>query len=107
VEAETPTSARRTVIVAALIGEARSATVRESLAVAPGLNSVRIAAVRLSPADVYGRSHLECLVAATFFRKALDGVDWGHPDSPTIFDHSGRRPPRAVKRTRCADIKHV
>lgn len=62
------------------------ATVKEALAVAPGLSSVRVAAVRLSAPDVYGRSHLECLAAATFSRAALDGVDWEHAESTDVFD---------------------
>ena len=62
------------------------ATVREALAVAPGLVSVRIAAVRVAPPDVYGQARLECLVAATFSRSTLDGVDWAHADSPVVFD---------------------
>lgn len=62
------------------------ATVREVLAVAPGLSSVRIAAVRTSIADVYGQSHLECLTTATFSRATLKGVDWDHAEALAIFD---------------------
>ena len=61
-------------------------TVRETLAVAPGLASVRVTALRTGSPDVYGSSHVECLVAATFTRNALTGVDWAHAESPAIFD---------------------
>ena len=62
------------------------ATVREALAVAPSLSSVRVAAVRVGAPDVYGRAHAECLLAATFTRARLEGVDWAHADSPAVFD---------------------
>lgn len=62
------------------------ATVQEALAVAPALASVRVAAVRVGTPDVYGRPQVECLMAATFTRARLDGVDWAHADSPAIFD---------------------
>jgi hypothetical protein len=65
------------------------AAVREALAVAPRLASVRAAAVRMSEPDVYGKHHPECLAAATFPRAALDGVDWAHATAPAIFDQAG------------------
>jgi hypothetical protein len=52
-------------------------TVREALAVAPGLQAVRIAVIRQAPHDAYGIRKAECLLAAMFTRHRLDGVLWG------------------------------
>lgn len=60
------------------------ATLRETFAVAPGVMSVRAAAVRLSEADAYGRPHQECLMAARFVRQAFEGVQWETADAARI-----------------------
>lgn len=65
------------------------AVVREAFAVAPGLESARVAAVRVSPVDVYGRTHLDCLMAVTLTRAALDGVDWYSASSPDVVQQAG------------------
>jgi hypothetical protein len=62
------------------------ATVRESLAVAPGLGSVRVAAVRLTEADAYGTQRVECLLATLFRREALHGVQWDSADAAKIVN---------------------
>lgn len=62
------------------------AAVREALAVAPGLASVRVVAVRHRARDVYGHTGLECMLVATFTRDALTGVDWEHAGSIDILD---------------------
>ena len=51
------------------------AAVRQALAAAPGLDSVRAVAARVGATDVYGKSRPECLAAATFTRAELDKVD--------------------------------
>lgn len=79
------------------------AAVRETLAVAPGLACVRSVAIRRSEPDVYGRHHAECLVAATFTRAALDGIDWAHATAPAIFDQAGTD--RSVNLT--GRVKHL
>ena len=66
------------------------AAVREALAVAPGLASVRVVAVRHRAKDVYGHTGLECMVAATFTRDALTGVDWEHAASVDILDQCAK-----------------
>jgi hypothetical protein len=60
------------------------ATLRETFAVAPGINSVRAAAIRLSEFDAYGKPHPECLIAARFVRQALDGVQWATAEAGRI-----------------------
>ena len=51
-------------------------TVKEVLAIAPGLASVRVVAVRSGRTDSYGRRLLEALVAARVTRARLTGVRW-------------------------------
>ncbi|SNS69232.1 hypothetical protein SAMN06893096_106234 [Geodermatophilus pulveris] len=40
-------------------------TIKEALAVAPGIQWVRLIALRHAAADAYGRPRLECLLAGT------------------------------------------
>jgi hypothetical protein len=61
------------------------AATREAFAVAPSINGVRIAAVRLGGPDVYGRTVVECLLAAHFTRTTLDGVAWDTTSASAIF----------------------
>jgi len=51
-------------------------TVREALAVAPGLQAVRLAVVRQVPPDAYGVRKTECLLAAAFTRQRVQGIPW-------------------------------
>jgi hypothetical protein len=50
--------------------------VREALAIAPGLQAVRVAVVRQVPPDALGVHKTECLLAAVFARHHLNGVHW-------------------------------
>ncbi|HUY46110.1 MAG TPA: hypothetical protein VMV92_10350 [Streptosporangiaceae bacterium] len=59
-------------------------TVRETLAVAPGIESVRVVVVRRTSPDAYGAQGLECLLAAVFSRDALQGIQWQTADAATI-----------------------
>jgi hypothetical protein len=61
-------------------------TVREALAVAPGLRSARIAALRNDGPDAYGRPRTSCLLAAKFERSSFDRVQWATADAPTIVN---------------------
>jgi hypothetical protein len=36
--------------------------------------------------EPYGKKYVECLTAARFERKALEGVQWDIADAPTIFN---------------------
>jgi hypothetical protein len=61
------------------------ATVKECFAVAPGLTSARVVAVRRSRADSYGRSRPEALVAARVERRGLDGIRWSEADAAMVL----------------------
>jgi outer membrane biosynthesis protein TonB len=51
-------------------------TGREALAIAPGLQAVRVAVIRQLPPDAYGTRMTECLLAAVFTRHRLAGIQW-------------------------------
>ncbi len=61
-------------------------TVREALAVALGLKSVRVAVVRRTPPNAYGVQSVECLLAAVFTRDALQGIQWQSADAGMIVN---------------------
>ncbi len=64
------------------------AAVRETFAVAPGLESSRVAAVRVGPPDAYGHPRSEVLLVATFTRGALSGIDWAGAPSPDVVQQA-------------------
>jgi hypothetical protein len=59
-------------------------TVREALAVAPAINSVRVAVVRWLFPNAYGARNVECVLAAAFTRSALEGIQWQSADAGQI-----------------------
>jgi hypothetical protein len=59
-------------------------TLREAFAVAPGLNSARLVAVRAAGNDAYGQPRLDCLLAGRWTRSAFQGVRWHDVDAATI-----------------------
>lgn len=61
------------------------ATVKEAFAVAPGLSSVRIVAVRHAGADSYGQLRVEAILAARIMRSALQGVRWDQTDANQVL----------------------
>ncbi len=61
-------------------------TAREAFAVAPGLCSQRIIAVRTTAPDAYGHVHTEAVLAARFSRESLYGVQWDVADAATIVN---------------------
>jgi hypothetical protein len=60
------------------------ATVREALAVAPGIESVRLVMVRRTSPNAYGLRGIECLMAAAFAREALRGIQWQATNAAVI-----------------------
>lgn len=60
-------------------------TVREALAVAPGIASTRVVVLRNDGQDSYGRPRMSCLLAAGFDRQALIGVRWESADAAAII----------------------
>ena len=61
-------------------------TVKEAVAVAPGLVSVRIVAVTTPERDAYGARKSDVLVAARIERRRLEGVQWATVDSVRILN---------------------
>ncbi|RZU16233.1 hypothetical protein EV645_3784 [Kribbella rubisoli] len=61
-------------------------TLREAFAVAPGLSSARIVALRASDPDAYGKRRPEVLMTGRCRRDALDEVRWSEANSARIFN---------------------
>jgi hypothetical protein len=62
------------------------ATLRETFAVAPGINAARVVAVRAGADDVYGRpGPLECMAAGHWTRASLGNVRWQDADATNIL----------------------
>jgi hypothetical protein len=61
-------------------------TVKEALAVAPGLQSVRVVALRSGGTDAYGRPRLDCVLAGRWTRAAFDGVQWQTADASRVAE---------------------
>jgi hypothetical protein len=59
-------------------------TLKEAFAVAPGLNSARVIALRPGGTDAYGHPRLECVLAGQWRRSAFDGVQWRTADAATV-----------------------
>jgi hypothetical protein len=62
------------------------ATVKETFAVAPGLQHVRVVALRNGGTDAYGTPRVETILAARFARQALQGVAWSTVDAATVLN---------------------
>jgi hypothetical protein len=62
------------------------ATIKEGFAVAPGLQHVRVVAIRNTGTDAYGKTRVEAVLAAGFARSALQGVQWDTADSATVLN---------------------
>jgi hypothetical protein len=61
-------------------------TLREAFAVAPGVQSARIVAIRRRASDAYGRNEPEVITAARCARTALDGVRWDQAGAVQVFN---------------------
>jgi hypothetical protein len=61
-------------------------TVKEALAVAPGLTHVRVVAIRTVGPDAYGRPKVEAVLAGRIARQALVGVQWSTASATTIVN---------------------
>jgi hypothetical protein len=61
-------------------------TTKEAFAVAPGLTEIRVVVLRNTPADAYGKTRLEAILAARLVRAALNGVQWTKADALTILN---------------------
>ncbi|MEV6370441.1 DUF4236 domain-containing protein [Micromonospora musae] len=61
-------------------------TIREAIAVAPAIESARVAVLRHDGADSYGRPRMSCLLAVKIHRRALNGVHWDTADAVAIVN---------------------
>jgi hypothetical protein len=61
-------------------------TVRETMAVAPGVRSARVVVIRRDRIDAYGQPRISCIFAAKFDRPALAGVLWHSVDAHGVVN---------------------
>lgn len=61
-------------------------TVKEAFAVAPGLTSARVVAVRATSPDAYGKVLAEVVLAARFERAALTGILWSQANAVQVVN---------------------
>jgi len=79
-------------------------TMRETFAVAPGINFVRIVAVRTMTPDAYGKTHVECMLAGRWSRQALDGVRWQEANAGKILGETATEMLINIKRAQFAPL---
>ncbi|MGY1724752.1 hypothetical protein [Blastococcus sp. SYSU DS0533] len=61
-------------------------TMKEALAVAPGIQAVRLIALRHAGDDAYGRPRLDCLLAGRWTRRAFQGVAWATAEAVRVAE---------------------
>ncbi|HEU5472743.1 MAG TPA: hypothetical protein VFV67_19010 [Actinophytocola sp.] len=85
-------------------------TVREALAVAPGITGVRVVALQHSRNDAFGRPRVDVLLAANFERTRLAAVRWDQAEAGTIVDDAATECPTKLRRTtnelQALDLSH-
>jgi hypothetical protein len=62
------------------------ATAKETFAVAPGVTGIRVAVLRNTSADAYGKIRPEAILAARIARAALNSVQWTNVDAFTVLN---------------------
>ena len=65
-------------------------TVREAFAVAPGIQSARVTALRVEGRTVYGEPYVACLMAAAFDRAALAAVLWESASASDVVNQASK-----------------
>jgi hypothetical protein len=73
-------------------------TVREALAVAPGISTVRVIALRQARVDAFGAPHIDVLMAASFERSRLAAVRWSEADANIILQDAAAELVLNIKR---------
>jgi hypothetical protein len=63
-------------------------TLKEAFAVAPGLVSARVVALRPTPTDAYGKVRPEVVLAGLFERARLQGIQWSDADAVRVLNDS-------------------
>jgi hypothetical protein len=81
----------RAALYAALVAGHVLVTVRETLAVAPGINGARVLVLRDGGTDAYGKPRLECLLAGRWTRAAFEGVRWQEANAARILQDTSAR----------------
>ncbi|WP_112275366.1 hypothetical protein [Lentzea terrae] len=74
-------------------------TVREALAVAPGITAVRVAALQQSRVDSYGAPQIDVLFGARFERGRLAAVRWDDAEANNIIHDTATEVVANLKRT--------
>ncbi|RFU18769.1 DUF4236 domain-containing protein [Geodermatophilus marinus] len=80
-----PKGERAALYTQAVMGHAL-ATMKEALAVAPGIQQVRLIALRYAGTDAYGQPKMDCLLAGRWTRQGLRGVAWATADAATVAE---------------------
>jgi len=78
-----PKGERAALYVLAVMGHL-VVTIKEALAVAPAVQSVRVVALRSGGLDAYGRPRLECVLAGRWTRAAFADVQWQAADATVV-----------------------
>jgi hypothetical protein len=65
-------------------------TVREAFAVAPGIQSARVTALRIDGQSVYGEPSVACWMAAAFDRAALVAVLWEAASAADVVNQASK-----------------
>ena len=65
-------------------------TVREAFAVAPGIQSARVTALRIDGRSVYGEPYVSCLMAAAFDRPVLAAVLWESASAVDVVNQAAK-----------------
>ena len=78
-----PKGERAALYTEAVMGHAL-VTIKEALAVAPGIQQVRLIALRHAGTDAYGQPKLDCLLAGRWTRQAFQDVAWATADAVTV-----------------------
>ena len=79
-------------------------TLRETFAVAPGINAARVLALRDGGTDAYGKPRLECLLAGRWTRAGFEGVRWQDADAGAILQDTAADLTANVRRSQLQPI---
>lgn len=80
------TKAQRNSLYVEMVAGYALATIKEALAVCPGLVAVKVVTFRGCPADAYGRARAEVVAATTVPRHSLDGIRWSQASASKILN---------------------
>lgn len=93
------TKAERSGLHTILVASHVLLTVREALAVAPRIDTVRVVALHQARVDAFGVPRIDVLLAASFDRHQLDAVRWDQADANVIVQDAARELVVNLKRT--------